>query len=465
MNLFLTNTMTGKIEKFSPINANCVTMYVCGPTVYNYAHIGNARPAVIFDVLYRFLDLSFEKVLYARNFTDVDDKISNEALKEKVDIKVITERYIKAYRSDMKALGVREPDFEPRVTEHIDEILAIIDILVEKGFAYFADGHVLFEVAKFAEYGALSGREIDQMMAGARVEIAPYKNSPVDFVLWKPSSLETPGWDSKWGFGRPGWHIECTAMINKIFRSTIDIHGGGADLVFPHHENEIAQGTCLQDGLPCSNYWVHNGHLTVEGKKMSKSLGNVLLVKDLLQKFSGEIIRYSLLSAHYRQPLDWSNSGLESARKSLKRIYQVLLDNFTTEQLENRIDVLHSVNGNRILSAISNDLNTVEAISAVHQIIKDIKNSQGEKEKLRLLEELLHGANVLGILRSSPEEWLSKKEKSEVVEDEILRLIQSRKIARQAKDFAKADQIRSSLLEKGISLEDGPTGTTWTILT
>ena len=298
-------------EVFVPANPDCVTMYVCGPTVYNYAHIGNARPAVVFDVLYRLFRQRFDRVIYARNFTDVDDKINAAAKETGEPISVITERYIDAYHHDMAALGVLTPEFEPCVTHHIDEIIDLVSRLIALDHAYEVDGHVLFLVPSYAAFGALSGRQRDEMIAGARVEVAPYKRDPADFVLWKPSSNDLPGWESPWGRGRPGWHIECSAMIEEHLGSSIDIHGGGQDLIFPHHENEIAQGTCAHDGETYCRHWVHNGFVTVDGRKMSKSLGNVLLVRDLLREAPGEAIRFALLSANYRQPLDWSKGTLE----------------------------------------------------------------------------------------------------------------------------------------------------------
>ena len=308
MTLSLTNTLNRTKEPFVPANPHHVTMYVCGPTVYNFAHIGNARPAVVFDVLYRVLKRRFKKVVYARNFTDVDDKINATAKETDLPISTITKRYIEAYQSDMAALGVLTPDLEPRVTEHVPDIIKMVEQLIARGHAYVTERHVLFDVRSFPAYGALSGRDRDEMIAGARVEVAPYKRDPADFVLWKPSTPDLPGWESPWGRGRPGWHIECSAMIEQHLGVSIDIHGGGQDLIFPHHENEIAQGTCAHDGELYCRYWVHNGFVTVEGRKMSKSLGNVLLVRDLLNDAPGEAIRFALLSAHYRQPLDWSRN-------------------------------------------------------------------------------------------------------------------------------------------------------------
>lgn len=319
MTLRLVNTLTGTKEPFTPANANRVTMYVCGPTVYNFAHIGNARPAVVFDVLYRLLKRRFGRVVYARNFTDVDDKINAAAKEASLPISTVTERYIEAYQSDMAALGVLTPDLEPRVTEHIPEILDMVERLIARGHAYAVEGHVLFHVPSFSNYGALSGRNRDEMISGARIEVTPYKQDPADFIHWKPSTPDLPGWESPWGRRRPGWHIECSAMIEQRLGTRIDIHGGGLDLIFPHHENEIAQGTCAHYGEPYCRHWVHNGFVTVEGRKVSKSLGKVILVHDLLNEAPGEAIRFALLGAHYRQPLDWS-AGSHRLRQSVAKI-------------------------------------------------------------------------------------------------------------------------------------------------
>ncbi|MEC7655443.1 MAG: cysteine--tRNA ligase, partial [Pseudomonadota bacterium] len=348
-----------------PANPNHVTMYVCGPTVYNFAHIGNARPAVVFDVLYRVLKKRFEKVVYARNYTDVDDKINTAATKSGLPISSITERFIEAYQFDMTALGVLAPDLEPRVTEHIPDIINMAEQLIARGHAYAAEGHVLFDVPSFPAYGALSGRDRDEMIAGARVEVAPYKKDPADFVLWKPSTPDLPGWDSPWGRGRPGWHIECSAMIEEHLGNSIDIHGGGQDLIFPHHENEIAQGTCAHDGELYCRYWVHNGFVTVEGRKMSKSLGNVLLVRDLLDDAPGEAIRFALLGAHYRQPLDWSAKGLAQAKRGLDRLYGVLDDLSDVPDVPLAADLL-----NTFEAALEDDLNFPGAIAELFQLAK-----------------------------------------------------------------------------------------------
>ena len=365
MPLVLTNSLTREKDVFVPADPARVTMYVCGPTVYNFAHIGNARPAVVFDVIYRLLRRRFGGVVYARNFTDVDDKINAAAKEAGQPISTVTERYIEAYHADMAALGVLTPDLEPRVTEHIPEIIGMVEQLIARGHAYSVEGHVLFHVPSFSDYGALSGRNRDEMIAGARVEVAPYKRDPADFVLWKPSTPDLPCWESPWGRGRPGWHIECSAMIERRLGATIDIHGGGQDLIFPHHENEIAQGTCAHDGETYCHYWVHNGFVTVEGRKMSKSLGNVLLVRDLLSEAPGEAIRFALLGAHYRQPLDWSTDGLLQARRGLDRLYGVLRDLGDGPDITCPPGLLDA-----FVAALEDDLNFPAAIAELFRIAK-----------------------------------------------------------------------------------------------
>jgi len=356
MTLHLYDTLRRKKVEFKPLKPGKVTMYLCGPTVYNYAHIGNARPAVVFDVLARLLRRSFD-LKFARNITDVDDKINAASVETGKPIGEITERYIEAYNDDMGALGVQPPDVQPRATEHIAEMVSMIETLIDKGFAYEAEGHVLFDVSSFDDYGKLSKRDLREMLAGARVEVALYKRAPQDFVLWKPSTPELPGWDSPWGRGRPGWHIECSAMSEKHLGRTIDIHAGGQDLVFPHHENELAQSACAHDGEVFARYWLHNGFLGIDSTKMSKSLGNVMLVHDMVKTIPGEVIRLALLSAHYRQPLDWNDDVLESARKMLDRIYGSLRGIDVPDE-EAEADAA-------VLAALEDDLNTPKALSEI----------------------------------------------------------------------------------------------------
>jgi cysteinyl-tRNA synthetase len=456
MTLRLTNTLTRTTEPFSPARPDHVTMYVCGPTVYNFAHIGNARPAVVFDVLYRLLKRRFGRVVYARNFTDVDDKINAAAKEAGQPISAITDRYIEAYRADMIALGVLIPDIEPRVTEHIPEIIGMVEGLVARRHAYAVDGHVLFDVRSFPEYGALSGRDRDEMIAGARIEVAPYKRDPADFVLWKPSTPDLPGWESPWGRGRPGWHIECSAMIERHLGASIDIHGGGQDLIFPHHENEIAQGTCAHDGEPYCRYWVHNGFVTVEGRKMSKSLGNVLLVRDLLGEAPGEAIRFALLGAHYRQPLDWSANGLAQAKRGLDHLYGVLRD---------LGDVPDGACGPGLLDAfemaLDDDLNFPGAIAELFRIAKAARRATTVAERATYKAALRDAGGLLGLLQQDPAAWFGQPTGEDGDTATIQRLVEARLAARAGRDYATADRIRAELAALGITVEDRADGSAW----
>jgi cysteinyl-tRNA synthetase len=451
--LSLYNTLTRRKEIFTPLNPARVTMYVCGPTVYSYAHIGNARPAVVFDVLFRLLRLEFPHVLYARNITDVDDKINKAAADAGVPIATVTEKFAEIYRADMAALGVLAPSLEPKVTDHLPQIVAMIEALIAGGFAYAADGHVLFHVPAFAGYGALSRRDRDEMIAGARVEVAPYKKDPADFVLWKPSSAEQPGWESPWGRGRPGWHIECSAMIATHLGRTIDIHGGGQDLIFPHHENEIAQGTCAHGGALYARVWMHNGFLNVNAEKMSKSLGNVLRVHDLLAEAPGEAIRLVLLSAHYRQPLDWTDESLEQARRTLDRLYGALrrLGELAAEP---------APPDPAVLAALQDDLNTPLALAGLAALARALNLAEEPAAQARLKGTLLASGALLGLLQQDAEAWFAGAAgESEAAAIEAM--LAARRQARQAKNFAEADRIRDALAAMGIAIEDGPQGTRW----
>lgn len=451
--ILLHNTLTRTKEPLQTERPDRVTLYVCGPTVYNYAHIGNARPAVVFDVLARLLRHDYRELVYARNFTDVDDKINAAAAAAGVSIGSITSRYIDAYHQDMQALSVLAPDVEPRVTAHIDDIITLVQTLIERGHAYEAEGHVLFEVASYPEYGHLSGRRPEDMLSGARVEVAPYKRDPLDFVLWKPSSDEQPGWDSPWGRGRPGWHVECTAMIGQHLGHTIDIHGGGQDLIFPHHENEIAQGTCAHGGLYCRT-WVHNSFVTVDGQKMSKSLGNVLLVRDLLAQDSGEAIRLALLSTHYRRPLDWNAARLEAARKTLARIYTTLrkvADVAPTPGIGADADVL---------AALRNDLNVSVALTRLQQLVRTLDSAETHAQQAEAKARLLASAGLLGLLQNA-DVGQDVGESGAERTDEIAqaeRLLAVREQARQRRDFAKADALRNELAVLGFDIQDGASG-------
>ena len=455
MTIKLHNTLTRREEDFRPIDPDNVRLYVCGPTVYDLAHIGNARPAVVFDVLYRLLTEVYgkEQVTYARNITDVDDKIIKASLERGEPIESITKRTTQAYHDDMGALGCLPPTVEPRCTGHIPEMVAMIQVLIDKGHAYpDGSGHVLFDVPTMKDYGGLSRRSLDEMVAGARVEVADYKKNPQDFVLWKPAKDDEPGWDSPWGKGRPGWHIECSAMAEKHLGKLFDIHGGGLDLIFPHHENEIAQTRCVHDSERMANYWVHNGYVVVNGEKMSKSLGNFFTVRQLLEEgWDGEVIRLALLSGHYRQPLDITREKLASSKAQLDRWYGALRQAEALERASAR-----TTEG--VLEALQDDLNTPEAIARLHAAADRL--FQGGEGAAQAKALLLDGGWLLGFCQRDPEAWFQGGG-DDAEAAEIQALIDERIAARKAKDFARADAIRDDLTARGIQLEDGPQGTTW----
>ena len=455
MTIFLHDTLRAKKVAFEPPNPDHVTMYLCGPTVYNYAHIGNARPAVVFDLLVRLLRREY-KVTFARNITDVDDKINAAALETGKSIDEITERFIKAYNDDMAVLGVLPPDIEPRATRNIDEMIEMIAELIDKGFAYEAEGHVVFEVETDEHYGQLSKRNLREMIAGSRVEVAPYKKAAHDFVLWKPSTRELPGWDSPWGRGRPGWHIECSAMAGKHLGRTIDIHAGGQDLIFPHHENELAQSSCVHDGDPFARYWLHNGFLSIEQEKMSKSIGNVLLVHDLIKTIPGEVIRLALLSAHYRQPLDWSGETIESAKRMLDRLYGAVRGIDVSAEDRSAAEPPAAV-----IAALKDDLNTPKAMAEIFNLARTLNKSEDETERLRLATDILSSGDLVGVLQDDPDNWFTSSTDSELSDSEIESLIADRNQARAEKDFELGDAIRDELAAKGVSIEDGADGTRW----
>lgn len=475
MTIRLYNSLTRRKEPFEPLDPNRVTMYVCGPTVYNHPHIGNARPPVMFDLLYNVLKRVYPNVIYARNITDLDDKINNAAKEAGVPIGTITDRFTHAFHEDMAELGVGAPSIEPRATEHIPQMIEMIKALIEKGHAYARDGHVLFHVPSYPEYGRLSRRDRKQMIAGARVEVAPYKKDPVDFVLWKPSSDDLPGWDSPWGRGRPGWHLECSTMIEKHLGKTIDIHGGGNDLKFPHHENEIAQSVCAHDGATFARYWLHNGLINVNREKMSKSIGNVLLVRDLLKASPGEAVRMALISGHYRKPLDWTDDTLPAAMRELDRLYTALREVEDIEAGDAESNALPA----DVSEALEDDLNTPVAKAKTFEIVRRLNSAGDVAGKKRLKDELLAACRLLGIGQSAPDDWLKRRPEDHdfdvkpgevgvaghAVEDtdaaEIDRLVVARDQARKDKDFATADRIRDELAERGVVLEDGPEGTKW----
>lgn len=444
MALTLYNTLTRTKEEFVPADEKRVTMYVCGPTVYSRAHIGNARPPVVFDVLFRLLRRRYgaDHVVYARNITDVDDKINAASQAQGVPIKAITDKFEALYLEDMAALGVIQPTIDPHATAHIPQMIEMIQRLIEGGFAYEAEGHVLFHVPRYPEYGKLSNRNRDDMIAGARVEVAPYKRDPADFVLWKPSTDDLPGWESPWGRGRPGWHIECSAMINAHLGASIDIHGGGQDLIFPHHENEIAQSVCAT-GQRLARYWLHNGFLSIDAEKMSKSIGNILLVSEILESgVPGEVVRFALLSAHYRQPLDWNDALIDQSRRTLDRLYGLLRG----ADVEAAPDAPASV-----VEALEDDLNTPLALAALAKLA-DARDLAGLKA----------GGALLGLLQQDAESWFTGTRANAAIDAAAIEAkIAERQAAKKARDFATADRIRDELKAAGVLLEDSPQGTTW----
>ena len=460
MELKLYNSLTRKKQVFEPIDPKRITMYACGPTVYNFVHIGNARPAVVFDTVYRVLRSLYPNVVYARNITDIDDKIINKANELSQDINVITKKYSEAYANDMQALNTLTPDKIPHATEHIPEMIDMVQTLVDKGHAYPADsqieaekGHVLFSVPSMPNYGELSNRNIEDQEAGARVEVASYKQYAGDFVLWKPSTDSEPGWDSPWGRGRPGWHLECSAMIKKHLGDTIDIHAGGHDLIFPHHENEIAQSCCANDGKPLANFWMHNGFINIDGEKMSKSLGNFRLVNDLLKQYPGEVLRYVILSSHYRSEQNFSKELLDSAWRTLDSLYGFI------RGVEGQDGVLNTTgDGYR---ALLDDINTPVAISELYRLAKAVNQADGEQQ-VALMQELKALADILGLLQQDPEQWFTQaRADNQLSAEQIEQLITARNQAKQDKDYAKADDIRQQLLDGGVILEDSREGTKW----
>lgn len=442
--LYLHNSLSRRRERFVPLDPAHVRMYVCGPTVYDLAHVGNARPVVVFDVLRRLLGRLYPRVTYVRNITDIDDKINARALESGEPIGAITARTTIDFHADMAALGALPPDVEPRATGHVPEMIALIESLIASGHAYAAEGHVLFSVAHFPEYGRLSGRSPDELLAGARIDVAPYKRDAGDFVLWKPSAPEQPGWDSPWGRGRPGWHIECSAMSWRYLGPNFDIHGGGQDLLFPHHENELAQSVCAFPGSHFARYWMHNGMLLVNGEKMSKSLGNFFTVRDVLAKAPGEAIRLLLLRTHYRAALDFTETGLTEARRELDRLYRAL---------ERHPGIEAGVLPDAVTEALCDDLNTPLAIAVLHGLAdKALAGDAAAAAGLRA------GGEALGLLGADPAAWFQGG-----VDDAaaVEAAIAARQAARKARDFARADAIRADLAAQGIVLEDGASGTTW----
>jgi cysteinyl-tRNA synthetase len=453
--LWLYNTLTGAKDVFDPRDPQRVTMYVCGPTVYNYVHIGNARPVVVFDCLYRLLSALYPKVVYARNITDIDDKIIDAASQRGTDIAAVSAEFTEKYREDMASLNALSPTIEPMATEHIDDMIALTERLIAEGHAYEAEGHALFSVESMPGYGALSGRKLEDMLAGARVEVADYKRHSGDFVLWKPSGSDEPGWASPWGRGRPGWHLECSAMIRAHLGESIDIHGGGRDLIFPHHENERAQSCCAYGG-DFVRYWIHNAFIDMDGEKMSKSLGNVRTVRELLEHYPGEVLRFALLSAHYRSALNFSGELLSSARGTLDTFYGALRRHIDVEP------VALSAADSRVFLALLDDMNTPEAIAVLHSAASTLNKSDDPQEIALAKAELTVGGGLLGLLEANPEAWFtSSAGKGGPTAEEIDLLIEQRITARDNRDFQRADQIRDDLEAQGVVLEDGPDGTRW----
>ena len=436
------NTLKREKQAFVPLDENHIRIYACGPTVYDRIHVGNARPVVMFDVLVRLLRHHFPKVTYVRNITDVDDKINARAAEQGIGIRDLTLKTTKAFHEDCAALGAARPDVEPRATDHIQGMIAMISNLIEKGHAYAAEGHVLFQVSSMDEYGQLSRRSTDELIAGARVEIAPFKRDAADFVLWKPSDDGQPGWDSPWGRGRPGWHIECSAMSAEYLGEEFDIHAGGLDLIFPHHENEIAQSRCAHGTKMMAKYWMHNGYVTVDGEKMSKSLGNFTTVADVLAHHPGEAMRYALMSAHYRAPLDFSMAGVVEAKKALDALYRAVANADENGDIDQAM-----------LTALGDDLNTPNALARLHELAR-----QANKGDAMAAADLKASAGILGLLQSDANAWFQGDGQND---DDILAAIEARKIAKANKDFAEADRIRDELAANGIALEDGPDGTIW----
>lgn len=449
--LNLYNTATRQKEAFVPGDPSHIKMYVCGPTVYNFIHIGNARPAVVFDVVFRLLQVLYPQVSYARNITDVDDKIINTARELGLSIDAITGRFSNEYLTDMASLGNLEPSMTPRATEHIDDMIDMTRRLINKGHAYVSEGHVLFDVKSMPDYGRLSNRDMDEMLAGARVEVADYKRYAGDFVLWKPAEVGDVGWPSPWGFGRPGWHLECSAMIEKHLGDTIDIHGGGRDLIFPHHENEVAQSCCAHDGKTFVRYWMHNGYININGEKMAKSAGNFRTVRELLDHFPGEVLRFTLLNAHYRSELDFSLETLSQAKGSLDTLYGFLREATAVPIVD--VDISDS----HFMKALLDDINTPLAISELYQWAKLLgRDSHADKSQAKSM--LLAAAHMLGLLQADPDAWFQGGGDDDM---DIDALVAERNAAKREKNFARADEIRAQLLAKGIVLEDSREGTKW----
>ena len=456
MVLKIHNTLSGTKETFEPVDKNHVRIYACGPTVYNFAHIGNARMAVVNDLLVNVLRTQFKRVTYVSNITDIDDKIIDAAHELNEPIKNLTTKYTKIYNDDMGFLNVKLPDIQPHATDHISEMIDLIKKLMEKNYAYEKDGHVLFHVPSFSKYGVLSKRNRDEQIAGSRIDVAPFKKDPADFILWKPSPDPLPGWESPWGFGRPGWHLECSAMSEKTLGLPFDIHSGGMDLVFPHHENEIAQTCSLDDNHEpesFAKFWFHNGFVNVEGEKMSKSIGNIKLVHDLKKQYKGEVLRLTLLSAHYRQPLNWTKEIIDQNSKMLDRFYRSLKD---LQDIETSSETISE----EIMESLLDDLNTPKVLAKLNTLSNTLSSANSE-EKRNIKNNLIAVGKILGVMQEDPNIWLGYNQTANPEKEEIERLINQRNEARRNKDFKLADQIRDKLKSKGIEIEDTKNGTIW----
>ena len=444
MDIFLTNNLTNKKEQFIPRDNKKIGMYVCGPTVYDDPHIGNARPLIIFDILFKLLKNKFDKVSYIRNITDIDDKIIKSSLDQKISTKELSGKITKSFLEDCKYLNCENPSHQPKATEHIDLMIEMVNELIKKGFAYEKNKHVYFEVKKFSDYGKLSNKKLEDLIAGSRVEISENKKNSEDFVLWKPSIKDEPSWDSPWGKGRPGWHLECSAMSKKFLGNEFDIHGGGIDLIFPHHENEIAQSRCANQTKVFANYWVHNAFITMSKEKMAKSQGNIIKIKDFRKKVSGQVIRLALMSAHYRQPLDWNDKLLNDCQNTLDKWYRVYAEDIKSVKLTDEI-----------LKPLYEDLNTPGYIANLHQLYE--KANMGQNKEL-----FLAACKFIGLLNENNEQWENyKKNNASITEIEILSKIDLRNIARESKDYKEADRIRDELLDKGVLIEDKDGKTQW----
>ena len=446
LDIFLTNNLTNKKEKFIPKDKNNVRMYVCGPTVYDDPHIGNARPVVVFDILFKILKNKYHNVTYVRNITDVDDKIIKSSKENNISISELTKKITKIFNEDCIYLNCEQPNHEPKATEHISEMIEMISELIKKGFAYENNKHVYFEVKKFKDYGQLSNKKLDELVAGSRIEVSDNKKNPEDFVLWKPSETDEPSWDSPWGKGRPGWHLECSAMSKKYLGNEFDVHGGGVDLLFPHHENEIAQSRCANDSKVFANYWLHNAFITMSNEKMAKSQGNILKIKDFRNNKSGQVLRMALMSAHYRQPLDWNDKLLEECENTINKWYNVYFNIKTKLKISDEI-----------LKPLLDDLNTPGYIANLHKLYE--KAAKGSDEDKILF---ISACNFIGLLNETKEDWLKfKKNKVSISENEILIKINQRNEARVNKNYKEADKIRDELLDKGVLIEDKDGKTTW----